>query len=95
MPTKAVLEELGFLRRTFREVIRHYAATVEREIAQISALVTEEAEHKKPPRERVHEVRDILMLLRGLDVKPDKGRRRDLKRIETLLEEVRTIAERW
>jgi hypothetical protein len=95
LPIKPVLEELAFLRRTFREVVGHYTATIESEIAQLTALVTNEGEHKKAPRERVHELRDMLMLLRGLDVKSDKGRRRDLKRIETLLADLRVIAERW
>jgi hypothetical protein len=37
----------------------------------------------------------MLMLLRGLEVKPDKGRRRDLKRIEALLAELQEITARW
>jgi hypothetical protein len=28
-------------------------------------------------------------------VKPAKGRRRDLKKVENLIEELRTITERW
>jgi hypothetical protein len=95
LPIKPVLEELAFLRRTFREVMNHYASSIEAEIAQLSEVVTAEAESRKSPRERVHELRDMLMLLRGLDVKPGKGRRRDLKRIETLLDDLRTIIERW
>jgi hypothetical protein len=37
----------------------------------------------------------MLMLLRSLEVKPTKGRRRDLKKIETLVEELRNIVNRW
>jgi len=95
LPIKPVLEELAFLRRTFREVLSHYSASIEGEIAHIANLVTNEGEEKKTVKERAHELRDILMLLRSLDVKPDKGRRRDLKKIETLLEDLRTIVERW
>jgi hypothetical protein len=37
----------------------------------------------------------MLMLLRSLDVKPAKGKRRDLKKVELLVEELRGIVERW
>jgi hypothetical protein len=40
-------------------------------------------------------MRDMLMLMRELEVKTSKGRRRDLKRIESTVAELRTIAERW
>ncbi len=95
LPIKPVLDELAFVRRTFREVTNHYSAAIEREIAAVSAMVAGEAERKNPTRERAHDLRDMLQLMRGLDVKPDKGRRRDFKRIENLLEELRTIIDRW
>ena len=50
---------------------------------------------KKLPGSRGSDVRDLLMLLRALEVKPAKGRRRDLKKIENLIEELRAITERW
>jgi hypothetical protein len=95
LPIKPVLEELAFLRRNFREVISQYMAGVEAEMVQITTLVTTEAEKKRPPAGRIKELRDMLMLLRELDVKPAKGKRRDLKRIETLVGELRSVVERW
>lgn len=95
LPIKPVLDELAFVRRTFREVTNHYAAAIEREIIAIVAIVAGEAERKNPTRERAHDLRDMLHLMRSLDVKPDKGRRRDFKRIENLLEELRAIIDRW
>ena len=95
LPTKALIDEVAFLRRNFREIINHYASTVESEMAQVVALVTAENEKKVVPVERVKEMRDMLMLLRGLEIKTSKGRRRDLKKIESLVAELRTIAERW
>jgi len=35
------------------------------------------------------------MLLRSLEVKPAKGRRRDLKKAENVLEELARISEGW
>src|SRR4029453_4053666 len=95
LPTKALIDEVTFLRRNFREIINHYTVTVESEMAQIVALVTAESEKKMVPVDRMKEMRDMLMLLRGLEIKTSKGRWRDLKRIESLVAELRTIAERW
>jgi hypothetical protein len=95
LPTKALIDEIAFLRRNFREIINHYTVAVESEMAQIVALVTAESEKKIVPVDRMKEMRDMLMLLRGLEIKTSKGRRRDLKRIESLVAELRTIAERW
>jgi hypothetical protein len=95
LPTRSLVQELTFLRQSFREIINHYTIGVESEMAQIVALVTAENEKKIVPTDRVKEMRDMLMLLRGLEIKTAKGRRRDLKRIETLVAELRTIAERW
>jgi hypothetical protein len=95
LPTKALLAELAFLRRNFREILNHYTVAIESEMAQIVALVTAESEKKKVPTDRTKEMRDMLMLLRGLEIKTSKGRRRDLKRIESLVAELRTVAERW
>ena len=66
---------------------------IEGEIARLASLVTVEDAAQNP--ERLRDVRDLLLQLRSLDVKPAKGRRRDLKKIETLLDELGRIAERW
>ena len=40
-------------------------------------------------------LRDLLLILREVEVKPEKGRRRDLKRIETAVKDMRRIVENW
>ena len=37
----------------------------------------------------------MLTLLRTLEVKPEAGRRKDLKKIESLVEDLRLLSERW
>ena len=96
LPFKTVTEELNFLRKTFRDLISTYAAQFEGEIAHLQAAVHTDAESKKKlPGSRASDLRDLLMLLRSLDVKPAKGRRRDLKKIENLIEDLRAITDRW
>ena len=80
LPFKTVAEELTFLRKTFRDLVGTYAAQLEAEIAHLHAAVQADGESKKKlPGSRASDLRDMLMLLRSLEVKPAKGRRRDLE----------------
>ena len=95
-PFKAVAEELTYLQKVFHELVQNYAAVVEGEIATLKATIMEQSgASKKLPVSRAHDLRDMLMLVRSLEVKPTKGRRRDMKKIEVLLEELRKIVDRW
>jgi len=96
MPFKTVTEELTFLRKTFRDLVGTYSAQFEAEIAHLHTVVQADAQSKKKlPGSRLSDLRDMLMQLRSLEVKPAKGRRRDLKKIENLIKELRTITDRW
>ena len=96
LPLATVAEELAFLRKTLRDLVAAYGAAVEGEIAHLHALVCAEAASKKQlPASRTTDLRDMLMLLRSLEVKPAKGRRRDLKKVENTVAELRAIADRW
>ena len=61
---------------------------------QITESVAAEG-RKKLTTSRAREARDMLVLLRNLGIKPEKGRRRDFKKIDSALEELRYIADRW
>ena len=96
LPLPTVAEELAFLRKSFRDLVAAYGAEVEGAITQLHTLVCAEAESKrKLPASRTADLRDMLMLLRSLEVKPAKGRRRDLKRVENVVAELRAITGRW
>ena len=44
---------------------------------------------------QIHDLRDMLTVLRTLEIKPSAGRRRDLKKIEAAVEDLRLLVERW
>ncbi len=48
-----------------------------------------------PGNSQFHDLRDMTTLLRTLEIKPTAGRRKDLKKIESLVEELRLLVERW
>ena len=94
-PMKSAGEELDFLRKMFREIIASYSHRIEGEIVQIREAVGAEEKKKKLSSSRLRDARDIITLIRTLDVKTEKGRRRDLKKIDTLLEELNRFVESW
>ena len=95
LPLKAALDELAFVRKAFRDVTAHYASELEGDLAAIREALTGLAGRKKLSAECAHHVRDMLMLMRGLEVKPEKGRRRDFKKIEALVKELRRVVDGW
>lgn len=94
-PMKSAGEELDFLRKTFRDIVASYSARIEGEIARIREAVAAEEKKKKLPASRLRDARDIITLIRTLEVKVEKGRRRDLKKIDLLIEELNRFVENW
>jgi len=95
LPTKPLLDELERLRGISRAIVARYVDDIENDISKIADAVSDQSTGKNLPQDRVADLRDMLMLLRGLEVKPAKGRRRDLKKVENTLEELASISERW
>ena len=104
-PYKSAAEELDALRRTLRLVCQHYAKRIDMEIIRLRERVAgageeqwaAEVKGKAVPAasSQFHDLRDIITLLRTLDVKPLAGRRKDLKKIESLVDELRLLLDRW
>jgi len=92
-PSKAAVQDLEYVRTAFRELTERYAAQVEGDIARIRALVLEQGAN--PPAAILRDLREITGLLRRLDIKPEKGRRKDLKKVELLARELLDLAESW
>jgi hypothetical protein len=107
-PHKFAAKDLETLRKTFRALCQRYAERVDGEMAALleKVLAAEKivSEQTERPRNQtvaaaqlsqVHDLRDMLMLLRSVEVKPDASRRKDLKKIETLVEDLRLLTARW
>jgi CRISPR/Cas system-associated endonuclease Cas3-HD len=94
-PLKSAREELDFLRKMFRDLMVSYSARIEGEIAQMREAVVSEEKKKKNSSSHLRDARDIITLIRTLDVKTEKGRRRDLKKIDLLIEELNRFVENW
>ena len=95
LPVNPTLEELVFVRKVLHDVAAKYVARIDGELNEIREAVASIAAKKKVPVERVKSLRDLLLILREVEVKPEKGRRRDLKKIETAAKEMRRIVATW
>lgn len=94
-PTKAVVEELETLRTAFHGTLQNYAARVDAEIAAISTTVQSKTSSSKISSARLRDMRDMLTLLRNSSIKSDKGRRKDLKKIDSILDDLVMLTENW
>lgn len=92
-PQTAVLEELDQLDRTLREIAGTVLAIREEEIRRLRALV--EKPGKKLSHAKMIDLRDMLTVLRKTEFKPEKGRRRDLRKIDDMIEDLKILTENW
>jgi hypothetical protein len=94
-PMKSLAEELAFVRKSFRESIEVYSTRVETQLTQIRDAVLEQTKNPNLPPAQIRDLRDMITLCRTLDLKPEKGRRKDFKKIDTLLEELHLMIKAW
>ncbi len=84
-PVKLLESELLQLRGELRKTLRAYSARLEIQLAQSVAAVRASAPVDNLPKERLHQLRDMTTLVRKRKVKPEKGRRKDLRKIDALI----------
>jgi hypothetical protein len=84
-PVTMLESELVKLRGELRKTVRVYTARLEIQLAQSVAALQENRAVEELPRERLHQLRDLTTMVRKRKVKPEKGRRRDLRKIDSLI----------
>lgn len=94
-PFKAIRDELEALRVTLRGTVESYVGRLDAEIAAVAAAVEREEAKKKVSSSRQRDLRDILTVLRNASVKADKGRRKDLKKIDGVVGDLTMLTENW
>ena len=92
---KSVAEELDFLRKSFRECINVYSARIETQLLETRETVLQQTKNTKLPASHIRDLRDMIILCRTLDIKPEKGRRKDLKKIDSVVEELHAMIQNW
>lgn len=95
LPTRAVVAELSKFRKVARASIDAHRRRLEADLEEVRKKVEALAESNKISEGRGRDLRDMLTLLRSHKIDPAKGRRKDLKKIESLAEDLSMLCERW
>lgn len=90
-PVRHLQVELQELRRELRTTARVYARRLEHELILTTAALDRYAPAEKLNREQLHRVRDFAIMVRQRRLRPEKGRRKDLRKIESLISDLRPL----
>ena len=90
-PATMLAEELASLRRDLRATVRAYAARLEIDLAESMAAIASSKGAQTLSRDQVHEIRDLTIMLRKRKLKPEKGRRKDLRKIDSLIHDLHSV----
>jgi hypothetical protein len=77
------------------EVARNYLARLHREIAELIRTLEKKQAEPGFSRRELKELRTVLKRIALLQINPERGRRKDLKKIDALIGELQSIVERW
>ena len=90
-PVSMLEEELAALRRDLRATIRAYVARLEIDLAESTVAVGSVKNAETLSRERLHDIRELMILVRNRKLKPQNGRRKDVRKIDSLIRDVHSI----
>jgi hypothetical protein len=77
------------------EVARNYLARLHREIAELIRSLERKQVEPGFSRRELKDMHVLLKKVAHLQINPEKGRRKDLKKIDSLIGELQSIVERW
>ena len=90
---KELLAQLQHLRTEIKEISRLYVANLQRDIVQLIDFLNEQP---APKTRSVRKIDPIFLQMKekldSINLKPEKGRRKDLRRIEDAVRSMRKIA---
>src|SRR5215472_13598665 len=92
-PVTMLTDELDALRRDLRRTIRAYAARLELDLAESVAAVARYKRAEDLSRDQLHDIRDLTIMMRKRKLKPEKGRRKDVRKLDSLIRDLHSIAQ--
>lgn len=85
--------ELAALRRDLRRTLKAYAHRLETDLQTTATIVSALPAAEQLSKEHLHELREMTILLRRRKLKPEKGRRKDLRKIDSLVEDLQSFVQ--
>lgn len=77
------------------EVARNYMARLHREILDLARALEKAPATSEDHARRNKGLKLIVKKIEHLQIDPERGRRKDLKKIDTLIGEVQAVVEKW
>jgi hypothetical protein len=84
-PVTMLEAELHALRRDLRTTAKAYIARLENDLLVCLAALRSYGPIEYVSREVLQEIRDLTIIVRNRKLKPEKGRRKDLRKIDSLI----------
>src|SRR5258708_40355273 len=86
-------DELDAVRRELRRPIRAYAVRLELDLAESIVAVTRYKRAEDLSRERRHDILYLTIMMRKRKLKPEKGRRKDVRKLDSLIHDLHSTAQ--
>jgi len=90
-----LIAALGTLRQLVKEVGGNYLASLQADVAAVERAVRQSGGDELPNRKQLAEFRSMLKAINDLDLKPQRGRRRDLKKLDRVICRLSDTAGDW
>jgi hypothetical protein len=92
-PAKSLVDDLGRLRRILQQTSRAYTRRLDDQIGLVMQWARSTSDNGGISPARVRDLGDMLSLVRKMEVRPEKGRRKDLKKIDSVVNDLRFFIE--
>ena len=90
-PVRQLELELHVLRRELRTTARNYTQRLERDLIATADALGRYQPVDKLSREQIHRVRDFAIMVQQRRLRPAKGRGKDLRKIDSLISDLRPL----
>ena len=88
-------QQLHLMNGLLDEVARNYVARLHREIAELVEAIEKKQAGPEFTARELKDMRSMLHEVSQVQINPERGRRKDLKKIDALIGELQSIIERW
>ena len=88
-------QQLLLIDRLLDEVARNYLARLHREITDLIRTLEKKQTGPGFSRRELKDMRGILKRIAHLQINPERGRRKDMKKIDALIGELQATLEKW
>lgn len=88
-------QQLLLINGLLDEVARNYLARLRREITELIRVIEKKQVTPGFSRKDLKDLRKILKQIATLQINPERGRRKDLKKIDALIGELQSTIEKW